>query len=49
MIFSCGHADSRFLITYSVAGEQKTYKVCQECSREEPFQKFIIEKKEIKN
>jgi hypothetical protein len=48
-IFPCNvEHPTKFEIKYSVAGEQKIYNVCQICSQLECFQKFIIEKKELR-
>jgi hypothetical protein len=43
-IFSCGDEDPAFLITFEVAGEQKTYTVCKLCETLEYFKKYVIEK-----
>lgn len=46
-VFSCGHKDPIFLITFSVAGEQKTYSVCKLCENLEYFKKYVINKVSI--
>ena len=46
-IFSCGHKDPTSLITFSVAGEEKTYSVCKSCENLEYFKKYIIKKVSI--
>ena len=46
-VFSCGNSNPKFLITFSVAGEQKTYSVCQLCENLEYFKKYVIKKVEI--
>lgn len=46
-IFSCGHKKPIFLITFSVAGEEKTYSVCKSCEVLEYFKKFVIKKVSI--
>lgn len=43
-VFTCGHKNPEFLITFSVAGEQKTYKVCKLCESLEYFNKYVIKK-----
>lgn len=46
-IFPCGHKDPVSLITYSVAGEQKTYSVCKSCETLECFRKFVVSKEPL--
>lgn len=46
-VFSCGHKDPIFLITFSVAGEEKMYSVCKSCENLEYFKKYIIKKVSI--
>ena len=48
-IFKCCNNCPQFLITYSVAGELKTYSVCKECLKLECFSKHIINKTPITN
>jgi hypothetical protein len=43
-VFSCGASNPTFLITFSVAGEQKTYSVCKLCENLEYFKKYVIKK-----
>ena len=44
-VYSCCRIGTpNFLITFSVAGEQKTYRVCKRCNNLECFQKFTISK-----
>ncbi|GBH33977.1 hypothetical protein NZNM25_07680 [Nitrosopumilus zosterae] len=33
-----------YLITFSVGDENKTYRVCKECSKLDYFKKFIVNK-----
>ncbi|KAF6245466.1 hypothetical protein C6989_03285 [Nitrosopumilus sp. b2] len=42
--FSCCGKKSEYLITYSVAGKEKTYSVCKSCERLDCFSKHIISK-----
>jgi hypothetical protein len=48
-IFSCGHANPVFLITFSVADEEKTYSVCKSCEDIGYFKKFVIKKVSIES
>lgn len=43
-VYSCCDKDPLFLITFSVAGEYKTYSVCESCEKREHFKKFVIKK-----
>jgi len=43
-IFSCCDEKPEYLIAFSVAGEQKTYRVCKECSKIDCFKQFVISK-----
>lgn len=44
-IYSCFSShEFVYLITFSVVGENKTYRVCKECSKLDHFKKFIINK-----
>lgn len=47
VIFSCGHSNPVFFVTYSVAGEEKTYSICKLCEELEYFKKFIVKKVRI--
>lgn len=47
--FSCCDRVPHYEITYDVAGTKKLYQVCEECANLDCFQKFIVEKEEIKN
>ena len=40
----CNKRVPDYLITFSVAGEQKTYRVCKECSKLDYFKQFVISK-----
>lgn len=44
IFFCCNRRISDYLITFSVAGEQKTYRVCKECSKLDCFKQFAISK-----
>ena len=48
-IFRCCKNDPTFVITYSVADEQKTYQVCESCTKLDCFNKFIIKKEYLKS
>lgn len=43
-VFKCCGNSSKSLITYSVAGEQKTYSVCNLCENLDYFKKYVIQK-----
>lgn len=43
----CQNGKYIFQITYSVAGKQKTYSVCQDCEKLECFQQHIVTKEQI--
>jgi len=47
-IFNCCDNKPQFLITYSVAKEEKTYAVCRFCSNLDCFTNFILKKEIIK-
>jgi hypothetical protein len=48
LIYSCcKNGKPIFLIHFSVAGEQKLYRVCKFCESLEYFQKFVIQKEEL--
>jgi len=47
-IFNCCLNEPEFLITYSVAKEEKTYAVCRFCVNLECFTKYILRKEIIK-
>lgn len=44
IFFCCNEKIYAYLITFSVAGEQKTYHVCKECSKLDCFNQFVISK-----
>ena len=48
-LFSCPHKTHVYQITYSVAGQEKTYELCSECARLECFSKFIVIKKTLES
>lgn len=47
--FSCCDSIPKYLITYRVAYEDKTYCVCEECRKLDCFSKHILRKEIIKN
>jgi len=47
-IFLCCKGTPKFLITYSVAGEEKTYSVCKPCAQLDCFCKHIVKKELLK-
>ena len=49
LVFKCCNNDPQFLITYSVAGELKTYSVCKECLKLGCFSKYIVSKTPTSN
>lgn len=44
IIFKCCKQKPKFLVTYSVAEDKKTYEICDLCIKLECFSKFIIKK-----
>jgi len=45
--FSCCGRRPKFLITFSVAGKEKDYLVCNKCEKLEAFSQFVIRKENI--
>lgn len=42
--FSCCGNRPKYIITYNVADEEKTYQVCESCSKLECFCKYVLKK-----
>ena len=46
-VFSCGDKDPKWLITFSVADEEKVYSVCKSCADLLYFKKYVLKKVSI--
>lgn len=45
--FKCCKNPPKFLVKYSVAGEEKVYSVCDFCSKLECYNKHIVKKEAL--
>ena len=45
---SCPHFPHVMIKTFSVADEEKKYKLCADCTKLEPYNKFLLEETPIK-
>jgi len=49
LIFQCCKKEPSFVVTYSVAGEEKKYLICSDCIKLGCFSKYIVSKTPISN